>query len=60
MVYTNYCSQPRRQRLCISLLVPLAEDEHPDVRAAACHALGVLVVFPSLREVRTSSQIMNL
>ncbi|KAG2182672.1 hypothetical protein INT44_005652, partial [Umbelopsis vinacea] len=41
---------PRRQRLCISLLVPLAEDEHADVRAAACHALGVLVVFPSLRE----------
>lgn len=36
--------------------MPLAEDEHPDVRAAACHALGVLVVFPSLREVRTNSR----
>ncbi|KAM3582483.1 hypothetical protein VKS41_005129 [Umbelopsis sp. WA50703] len=41
---------PRRQTLCISLLLPLAEDGNSDVRAAACHALGILVVFPSLRE----------
>lgn len=46
----------RRQTLCISLLLPLAEDEDADVRAAACHALGILVVFPSLREVSIISE----
>lgn len=50
-IRSNGRLQPRRQRLGISLLLPLTEDLHVDVRAAACHALGALVVFPSLREV---------
>jgi hypothetical protein len=51
---------PRRQTLCISLLLPLAEDGNSDVRAAACHALGILVVFPSLREVSIAQCLYSM
>ncbi|CAO3699713.1 unnamed protein product [Rhizopus stolonifer] len=40
----------RYQRLAITLLYPLASDSEANVRAAACRALGVFVLFPSLQE----------
>ncbi|KAI9263034.1 armadillo-type protein [Sporodiniella umbellata] len=40
----------RYQRLAITLLHPLASDSEATVRAAACRALGVFVLFPSLQE----------
>ncbi|CAO3646136.1 unnamed protein product [Cunninghamella echinulata] len=40
----------RYQRLSIALLLPLPDDEEIIVRASACRALGVFVLFPSLRE----------
>ncbi|KAG1453298.1 hypothetical protein G6F55_008215 [Rhizopus delemar] len=40
----------RHQRLAITLLYPLASDSDANVRAAACRALGVFVLFPSLKE----------
>ncbi|KAF7722562.1 HEAT repeat-containing protein 6 [Apophysomyces ossiformis] len=41
---------PRYQRLSVTLLLPLASDQDANVRAAACRALGVFVLFPDLRE----------
>ncbi|KAG0177249.1 HEAT repeat-containing protein 6 [Apophysomyces sp. BC1021] len=41
---------PRYQRLSVTLLLPLATDSDAYVRAAACRALGVFVLFPDLRE----------
>ncbi|KAI8070052.1 armadillo-type protein [Gongronella butleri] len=40
----------RHQRLAIALLMPLPEDEEASVRAAACRAIGVFTLFPTLRE----------
>ncbi|KAI8640594.1 armadillo-type protein [Parasitella parasitica] len=40
----------RYQRLAITLIFSLASDADPNVRAAACRALGVFVLFPSLRD----------
>ncbi|CEP10827.1 hypothetical protein [Parasitella parasitica] len=40
----------RHQRLAITLLFSLTSDADANVRAAACRALGVFVLFPSLRE----------
>lgn len=34
----------------MTLLFSLSADADPSVRAAACRALGVFVLFPSLRE----------
>lgn len=36
--------------MAITLLYPLASDSDANVRAAACRALGVFVLFPSLKE----------
>ncbi|CEG82256.1 hypothetical protein RMATCC62417_16357 [Rhizopus microsporus] len=44
------CLGYREQRLIVTLLYPLASDTDHNVRAAACRALGVFVLFPSLRE----------
>ncbi|KAI8082570.1 armadillo-type protein [Gilbertella persicaria] len=38
------------QRLAVTLLLSLAQDTKMHVKAAACRALGVFVLFPSLRE----------
>ncbi|EPB90414.1 hypothetical protein HMPREF1544_02780 [Mucor circinelloides 1006PhL] len=40
----------RYQRLAVTLIFSLASDTDANVRAAACRALGVFVLFPSLRE----------
>lgn len=40
----------RYQRLAVTLLFSLSADSDSSVRAAACRALGVFVLFPSLRE----------
>ncbi|ORX61298.1 hypothetical protein DM01DRAFT_1119402 [Hesseltinella vesiculosa] len=40
----------RYQRLSIALLMPLTEDPDAAVRAAACRAIGVFILFPTLRE----------
>ncbi|CAO3628299.1 unnamed protein product [Cunninghamella blakesleeana] len=40
----------RYQKLSIALLLPLPDDGESIVRASACRALGVFVLFPSLRE----------
>lgn len=37
----------------------LTFDEHATVRAAACRTLGVLVLIPTLREVRFATFIMH-
>ncbi|RUS23174.1 armadillo-type protein [Endogone sp. FLAS-F59071] len=39
-----------RQRLCVVLLLGLASDDDGNVRAAACRALGVFILFQDLRE----------
>ncbi|KAI8144022.1 armadillo-type protein, partial [Fennellomyces sp. T-0311] len=41
---------PRYQTLAITLLLPLPADQDANVRAAACRAVGVFVLFPSLHE----------
>ncbi|KAI9247652.1 armadillo-type protein, partial [Phascolomyces articulosus] len=41
---------PKIQTLAITLLLPLAVDQDPIVRAAACRALGVFILFPSLHD----------
>ncbi|ORY95566.1 armadillo-type protein, partial [Syncephalastrum racemosum] len=41
---------PRDKTLAVTLLLPLATDAETQVRAAACRAMGVLVLFPSLAE----------
>ncbi|KAI9497178.1 armadillo-type protein [Zychaea mexicana] len=41
---------PPNQTLAITLLLPLAADQDTNVRAAACRALGVFVLFPTLHE----------
>ncbi|RKP04867.1 armadillo-type protein [Thamnocephalis sphaerospora] len=40
----------RRQRFVLSLVLGMAADEQPIVRAAACRTLGVFVLFSGLRE----------
>lgn len=45
-----YSPQPRDKTLAVTLLLPLATDADTQVRAAACRAMGVLVLFPSLAE----------
>lgn len=52
-LYTNifFCVfQVRYQRLAVTLLFSMCSDTDAHVRAAACRALGVFVLFPSLRE----------
>ncbi|XP_069767503.1 HEAT repeat-containing protein 6 isoform X2 [Narcine bancroftii] len=39
-----------KQILCITLLLGLNHSEHPLVKAAAVRALGVYILFPSLRQ----------
>ena len=41
---------PKNQTLAITLLLPLAGDQDTNVRAAACRALGVFILFPSLHD----------
>lgn len=45
-------SQDRAQVLCLTVLLGLTYSENSLVKAAAVRALGVYVLFPSLREVR--------
>ncbi|KAI7902841.1 armadillo-type protein [Cokeromyces recurvatus] len=40
----------RHQRLIITLLLSLVVDENIHVKGAACRALGIFILFPSLRE----------
>lgn len=40
----------RYQRLAVTLLFSLISDTDANVRGAACRALGIFVLFPSLRE----------
>ncbi|KAF9995871.1 HEAT repeat-containing protein 6 [Entomortierella chlamydospora] len=45
---------PSRLEMSImSLVLGTALDEHPSARAAACRAIGVFILFPSLREDST-------
>ncbi|KAF9347375.1 HEAT repeat-containing protein 6 [Mortierella sp. AD094] len=43
----------RLEMLIMSLVLGTALDEHPSARAAACRAIGVFILFPSLREDST-------
>ncbi|XP_072325809.1 HEAT repeat-containing protein 6-like isoform X3 [Scyliorhinus torazame] len=43
-------SQNEKQILCITMLLGLNHSEHPLVKAAAVRALGVYILFPSLRQ----------
>ena len=45
--------QPDKHMLCVTLLLGMTNDEDHNVRAAAVRALGVYVLYPCLREVRT-------
>ncbi|KAI7818278.1 armadillo-type protein [Gamsiella multidivaricata] len=48
----------RLEMLIMSLVLGTAVDEHATARAAACRAIGVFILFPSLREDSTHASDM--
>ncbi|KAG0006063.1 HEAT repeat-containing protein 6 [Modicella reniformis] len=47
------CLPSRLEMLIMSLVLGTALDDHASTRAAACRAIGVFILFPSLREDST-------